>query len=128
MHQKFTKYASILVFVQLFTLPLAIANDEKDSNALRTELEQLLQGGSLRNSDASIASANLLLEIYERRDFLPAWNRQQQIGELVSAIKATAADGLDPADYHLERVKLIYANRLDGGKPSPADKAAQDLI
>jgi murein L,D-transpeptidase YcbB/YkuD len=128
MHQKFTKYISILVFLQLFTLPVALADDDKNSDALRTELEQLMQEGSLRNSDVNIASGDLLLEIYEQRNFLPAWNRQQQIGELVSAIKATAADGLDPADYHLERVELIYADRLAGRQLSPADRAVQDLI
>ena len=128
MYQKFTKFAWLLMFVQLFTLPVALADDEKDSNALRIELEQLVQRGSLRNSDVNIASRNLLLEIYEQRNYLPAWNEQRQIGELVSAIKATAADGLDPSDYHLERVELIYADRLAGRQTWPEEKAVQDLI
>ena len=128
MYQKFTKFASLLIFLQVFVMQLALADSVEHSNALRIELEQLASSGSLRNSGVRIASGELLSKIYAQRNYLPAWNRQQQIGELVSAIEATAADGLDPADYHLERVKLIYANRLDGGKPSPADKAAQDLI
>jgi murein L,D-transpeptidase YcbB/YkuD len=128
MYQKFTKFASLLVFVQLFTLPVAIANDVKDSNALRIELEQLVNSGSLRKRDVSIASGDLLSKIYAQRNYSPAWNEQRQIGELVSAIKATAADGLDPADYHLERVELIYADRLAGRQPSPEAKAGEDLI
>ena len=128
MYQKFTKFAWLLMFVPLFTLPAAMADDDKDSNALRIELEQLVQMDSLRNSDVNIASRNLLLEIYEQRNYLPAWNEQRQIGELVTAIKATAADGLDPSDYHLERVELIYADRLAGRQTSPEEKAVQDLI
>jgi len=128
MYQKFTKFAWLLMFVQLFTLPVALADDEKDSNALRIELEQLVQRGSLRNSDVNIASRKLLLEIYEKRNYLPAWDEQQQVAELVTAIKATATDGLEPADYHLQRVELIYADRLADRQPSPEEKAVQDLI
>ena len=128
MYQKFTKLAWLLMFLQVFATQLALADDEKDSNALRIELEQLVNSGSLRKSDVRIASGNLLLKIYAQRNYLPAWNNQQQIGEMVSAIKATAADGLDPSDYHLERVELIYADRLAGRQSSPEEKAVQDLI
>ena len=128
MYQKFTKFAWLLMFLQLFAMQLALATDEKDSNALRIELEQLVDSGSLRKSDVSIASGNLLSKIYAQRNYSPAWNDQRQIGELVSAIKATAADGLEPTDYHLEQVKLIYADRLSGRQPSPDAKAVQDLI
>jgi len=128
MYQKFTKFGWLLIFLQIFATQLALADDEKDSNSLRIELEQLVNSGSLGNSDVSIASGDLLLEIYAQRNYLPAWNNQQQIGELVSAIKATAADGLDPSDYHLQRVELIYADRLAGRQSSPEEKAVQDLI
>ncbi len=96
MYQKFTKFAWLLMFVQVFTLQLALADDLKDSNALRIELEQLVNSGSLSNSDASIASVNLLLEFYEQRSYLPAWNDQRQIGELLTAIKATASRRAGP--------------------------------
>jgi len=128
MYQKFTKFAWLLMFLQVLTVQLALADDVKDSNALRIELEQLVHSGSLSNSDVSIASGNLLLKIYAQRNYLPAWNEQRQIEELVSAIKATAADGLDPSDYHLERLELIYADRLAGLQSSPEEKAVQDLI
>ena len=128
MYQKFTKFAWLLIFVQVFTLQPALADDLKDSNALRIELEQLVNSGSLSNSDASIASVNLLLEFYEQRSYLPAWNDQRQIGELLTAIKATASDGLDPSDYHLARVEITYAELLAGRQASPEQKAMQDLV
>jgi len=128
MYQKFTKFAWLLMFVQVFTPQLALADDLKDSNALRIELEQLVNSGSLSNSDASIASVNLLLEFYEQRSYLPAWNDQRQIGELLTAIKATASDGLDPSDYHLARVEITYAELLAGRQASPEQKAMQDLV
>ena len=116
------------MFVQVFTLQLALADDLKDSNALRLELEQLVNSGSLSNSDASIASVNLLLEFYEQRSYLPAWHDQRKIGELLTAIKATATDGLDPSDYHLARVEFTYAELLAGRQASPEQRAMQDLV
>ncbi len=106
MYQKFNKFAWLLMFIQAFALQMAMADDVKDRSAVRAELEQLVTSGVPSNSDVSIASVNLLLEIYEKRDYLPAWNNQRQIGELLSAIKATAADGLDPSDYHLKQVEF----------------------
>jgi murein L,D-transpeptidase YcbB/YkuD len=128
MYQKFSRFTCLLMFIQVFALQMALADDVKDRNAIRVELEQLVTSGVPSNSDVSIASVNLLLEIYEKRDYLPAWNDQRQIGELLTAIKATTADGLDPSDYHLKQVEFINAELVAGRQFSPAEKAVQDLI
>jgi len=118
----------LTIFLLLAAAPAAFADDEADRNALRFELEHLIDSGFLSSSDVSIASGELLLEIYERRDFLPTWNDQRQIEELIAAIKATEADGLDPSDYHLERVEFAYNELLEGRLTSPEEWAAQDLM
>lgn len=128
MHQKLKKFTCLLIFIQIFALQMAMADDEKDRNALRIELEQLAHSGFLSSSDVSITSVDLLLNIYEARNFLPAWNDQRQVGELVTAIKATAADGLDPSDYHLEQVEFAYQELLAGRQVSPEERAVRDLI
>ena len=128
MYQKFNKFSWLLMFIQAFVMQMAMADDVKDRNAVRVELEQLVLSGVPSNSDVRIASVNLLLEIYEKRDYLPAWNDQRQIGELLTAIKATTADGLDPSDYHLTQVEFIYAELVAGRQVSPAERAVQDLI
>lgn len=128
MYQKFTKLVWLLMFVQIFAVQSALADDAKNSNALHSELEQLVQSGFLSKDKVKIASINLLLQIYEQRNFLPAWNDPRQVGELVTAIKATAADGLDPSDYHLKQVESIYGVLLAGDQVSPEERALQDLI
>jgi murein L,D-transpeptidase YcbB/YkuD len=116
------------MFVQVLVAQVVTADDEKNSEAVRIELEQLVHSGFLSNSGVSIASVDLLLSIYEPRNYLPTWSDQRQIGELVAAIKATAADGLDPSDYHLELVESIYTDRLAGRQTSPEETAVRDLI
>lgn len=112
----------------LLMTPLVFANDDADREALRLELEQLMETGSLRSSDADIAATGLVMQIYEQRGFMPAWNDQRQIGELVEAIKATTADGLNPSDYHLDRVEFAYTELLAGRLASPDEWAVQDII
>jgi murein L,D-transpeptidase YcbB/YkuD len=128
MYQKFTKLAWLFIFMQVFALQLVVADDEKNRNALRIELEHLTHNGFLNNSDVNISAVNLLLKIYEQRNYLPAWNDQQQIGELVTAIKSVTADGLNPSDYHLEQVEFIYGEFLNGRQASSKQIAVQDFI
>ena len=128
MVQFLRRFTWLLVFTQVITVPMAWAGDEENRNALRVELEQLAHRGALSNSNVKIASLKLLLEIYQRRDFLPAWNDQQQVGELVQVVKATEADGLDPSDYHLKRVESSYAALVTGTQISPQERAVQDLM
>ncbi len=108
--------------------PLAVADDEADREAILFELENLTQTGFLSNGQANIASSELLLELYGQRSFLPAWNDQRQIGELITAIRATEADGLDPSDYHLEQIEFAYSELLAGRLATSEEWAVQDLI
>ncbi len=106
----------------------SVADDEADSEALRIEIEHLVETGFLSTGEAEIASSNLLVEIYEKRNFALAWNDVEQIAELIEAIKATDADGLNPSDYHLDEVETAYNELTGGATDSPAHRAAQDLI
>ena len=128
MYQMLRKLVWLLIFVQLFGMQVVTADDAQNSEAVRIELEQLVHSGFLSNSGVHIASVDLLLNIYEPRNYLPAWNDQRQIGELITAIQTTAAHGLDPSDYHFELVESIYTDRLAGRQASPEETAVQDLI
>ncbi len=118
----------LIMFTLVAIAPLSIADDEADREAIRVELEHLVQTGFLSTGQVSIAAANLLEELYERRSFLPTWNDQRQIKELIEVIKATEADGLDPADYHVEHIEFVYNELLAGRLTEPQEWAPQDLV
>ena len=122
------KLVWLVLLSALSAAPLAAADDAEDREAILFELDNLTQTRFLSNSQANIASPELLLDLYAQRDFLPAWNDQRQIGELISAIRATEADGLDPSDYHLEQVEFAYSELLAGRLATSEEWAAQDLI
>ena len=118
---------SLIMLIVLVQSPVILADADEDREAVRIEVENLLQTGRLSIDDVDIASGELLAEFYERRDYAPAWTDNEKVAELVRAIQATHADGLDPSDYHLEQVLTVQAELAAGRINSAAEIADADL-
>ena len=128
---KITEMLQMLKFLLLLaflgsTYPV-VADEAEDREALRIEIEHLLRSDYL-SSDVDIASGDLLIEVYEKRDFAPEWNAPAQIADLIAVIEATEADGLDPSDYHLDDVRFTYRERTNGRTISPFELAVTDVM
>jgi len=121
------KYRLILLYLICLAMP-AWAQEEPVSEAVALEIEQLASSGRLRIRGIEVASGELLVDVYERNRFELAWTRFEQIGQLLDAIKATEADGLDPADYHFAQVQSGYQQLLAGGDIAANDRAELDLL
>jgi murein L,D-transpeptidase YcbB/YkuD len=106
----------------------AIAQQSDVSEAIRVEIEQLRDSGILSIGGVDIAAGNLLADVYERRNFAPNWSSREEISELIAAIKRTEKDGLDPADYHLEKAELVYDELGAGRLSSAREQAALDVM
>jgi murein L,D-transpeptidase YcbB/YkuD len=106
----------------------ALADEEQDREALRTEIEYLTETGNVSAGDIEIAAGNLIAEVYGRRSFSPAWNDLAQISDLIAAIKATEADGLNPLDYNLAAVESAYRDANAGLVASPQERAITELV
>ena len=122
------KLKYLIMFMLAGLSPASFADAEDERDALRIEVENLLQYGRLSIGDIDIASGELLALVYERRDYAPAWTDIDQIAELISAIKATARDGLDPSDYHLDNVLFVHSAISAGRLNEPAEIADADLV
>ena len=114
-----------LLFIQS---SLTWAQQPGVSEAIRVEVEQLRESGILSIGGVDIAAGNLLADVYERRNFAPNWTDRDKIGELVTAIRNTSLDGLDPADYHLEEAEYVYAELGAGNLQSANEQAALDVM
>lgn len=119
------KWETAALFFAL-CLPV-LADDGEDREALRIEIEQLRESGRLSIGGIDVASGNLLADFYERRGFSPAWSGTGKIESLIEVIKATANDGLDPTDYHLEEIKYVNGLLENGKQLAPDERAALDI-
>jgi len=81
-------------------------------------------GGKVVIDGDPLASAVVLPELYERRGFQPAWTSPAMADELVRAIRESADDGLDPADYHLTAIERLRATT----PATPETQARLDLL
>ena len=112
----------------LFALCLPVlADDAEDREALRIEIEQLRESGRLSIGGIDVASGNLLADFYERRGFSLAWSGTGKIESLIEVIKATANDGLDPTDYHLDEIEQVNGLLENGKQLAPDERAALDI-
>ncbi|MCG7600909.1 L,D-transpeptidase family protein [Halomonas sp. McH1-25] len=51
---------------------------------------------------------SLLRQVYEERDFEPAWNDEATLAAFIEALPSLADDGLDPADYAVNILQEVY--------------------
>ena len=121
----------IQVALLLFTViqPVtSLADDAADSEAIRTEIENLRETGQLSIDGIDIATGNTLAEFYERRNFSPTWTDLDQVGELLAMVLASHEDGLNPGDYHAEKIETAYKAIRQGRTPTPRQLAAIELM
>ncbi len=77
------------------------AHEEHPSQEfIRQSIEHLRQFDELHFGDESIAATRLVSQLYERRNFQPAWNDEKTVDDLLRSIEASESDGLTPEDYH----------------------------
>jgi L,D-transpeptidase YcbB len=76
------------------------------AEALRMRVEALAL--ELRIDGTPMADAWFLIRFYERRRFRPVWDSDAKLDALLRALDGSFAQGLDPADYHVD---LLRAHR-----------------
>jgi len=127
LHMKRIIQAVLLVFL-VISPAVSRADDAANSEAIRVEIEYLRETGQLSIGGIDIAAGNALAEFYERRDFSPAWTNPDQVGELLEIVLASEDDGLNPADYHADKLERVYRSMQDGVEPTPRQLAAIELL
>ena len=77
---------------------------------LRARVEQIhdapapvVRGSRLRRGEA-------VSHFFQARGFQPAWTAPAAAGEILAAVRGIAADGLNPSDYHPDRIQALLAS------------------
>lgn len=130
------RFSRILVIFGLCfaCLPaVALASDSFDDQvreALRRRVETAGLPAELTVGRMRVYASAALPQFYLQRLFQPAWSRGGQPREeafrLVAAIRDSAADGLVPGHYHLERIEALLASAVR--KPSVGAAVDLDLL
>jgi murein L,D-transpeptidase YcbB/YkuD len=82
----------------------AVAGGEPPDEALRRRVEVLRTDAETPIGAGSAAVRRLIASTYEKAGFAPLWADAKREQALRAAIEASATHGLDPRDYHADRL------------------------
>jgi len=99
------------------------AEPESASASIEARVGQVRNGERARAAGQALASAVVLPDFYEQREFQPAWTEQENVDALLRAVRDSALDGLNPHDYHQQALEQLAA-----APGSPQRDADLDLL
>lgn len=98
--------------------PNASNGGDQTQQLLQQRLEQLYFGVEDGIGKEPVYAAGYLLDLYRKNQFGLLWGNPESVSQLLSAIRASADEGLTPDDYHL-RALAQYEHDLKGGASVP---------
>ncbi len=122
-----SKNGTILILaVCAVLLPAIVSAQAGESTALRSQIDQLAASQSPTVHGAPIAAAELIQQIYERRNYVPAWTDTGMIKQLFDQVLRSVEHGLDPDDFH---ARQIGARRNAGAQAQdPSFQAETEVL
>ena len=95
---------------------------------LQTRVDQIRDGTAVTIEGEAIASAVVLPEFYEQRGFQLAWTDAEARADLLAALRASEADGLDPRDYHVPAIEARMRAPKSAENDAGLDLLATDAV
>lgn len=121
--------AAAFAIQALLVLSPAVLAADAVSQQIQMRVEQLRASGQLTVAGVPIASVHLIPELYERRQFSPAWQSSERVGELIELIGRAEEEGLTPVDYNYAALaKLQLEPQLDAGARAEFDLLLTDSL
>jgi murein L,D-transpeptidase YcbB/YkuD len=125
------KLIRLLLIVALISCLASNALAQAPPEDVRKILERAVKYGSVQKTvcpQAPYCNPSSVIRFYQMRKYDPAWTRDgyplPAADTLARAIKAADAEGLQPRDYHLERIETTLAEirqiLVRNEKPDPA--------
>ncbi|MGB5261537.1 MAG: L,D-transpeptidase family protein [Gammaproteobacteria bacterium] len=103
---RLTPVSGLLAAVLSLVCATALA-DSTLRESIQSRVAAIGNGETITVGDSTLASRTLLPAFYARRNYTPAWINPDSVSQLIAAIEAIEADGLEPADYHLDTLREL---------------------
>lgn len=116
-------HSLVLLLPLAFLSPLQAADENVEQERIRQRVEQIRSGNGLEIEGSQISSGLVLPALYEQRDYTLVWTRQESVNQLFNALENIDEDGLNPADYHLDKLRELRS-RIESAHSSDTGIAA----
>lgn len=121
-----TRLHSLFALVFL-SLSAVMAQEPSVEDILEARIHNPVQDQSISVGGQELFSQIELPKFYTNRNFELAWTDQKNIDDLLESIESSYDEGLDPEDYHYQRIRELLARR-DTSKLTNSEKADLDLL
>lgn len=113
---RFRRMIALLALLMAGLAETVRADDERleEVELMRLRVESLATDAETRVFGVRLATRRTLQAFYEQRGFQRAWPSTSASEELLRAVRASAADGLDPDDYLLPELERAQAEIASG--------------
>jgi murein L,D-transpeptidase YcbB/YkuD len=127
-HARLTRLGALLLTALTIAHSITAAAQASGSadpvvEAVRERIEALSAEGGLSVEGADLSAIRSLPMLYELHGFQPFWD-SARVAKLLDVVRASAADGLLPADYHLATLERLAGLQVR----TPLDIAQLDLL
>ena len=114
--------------ILMLAMASAAATPSPVAEAIRSNVERLTQGVGSEIDGVTVAAINLVSAVYEGRDFEPLWARPADVVALLTDMEASAAEGLDPDDFHATHLLWMWSDLKKSESPDPRQLADLDVL
>jgi len=117
-----------LFVILILNATLLWASEDAVQEIIRDRAEHVRQFKEMYLQDASVSGILVLPEMYEQRNFLPAWNNPGNVEGLLHFIEEVNREGLNPLDYHREDLIRLKTQLEEDKTPDPQMLADFDIL
>ena len=117
----------ILLFVVLFSGMAANAQYQELYNSVKEKIRNYVESREIVIGGERLIASQRAVDYYTAHDFEPVWFDKENREELIGIIERAYVDGLDPDDYHIEKIKRLE-KKVSGGSMSPDVFAGLELF
>ncbi|PZX55629.1 L,D-transpeptidase family protein [Algoriphagus chordae] len=126
----------LILFLAGSTVEAFTIDTTKTSELIRFRIETDSPGEKINIRGTSLLTTDEIVNFYTSRYFEEVWSRDGVLSELAYEmrfeIKQTQFDGLNPKDYNLDMIELLFskfeANKLAKEANDPGDLADVDML
>lgn len=125
---KKASFSITLIFAIVFTNTSNLFSQSSDvQSGIQHRIETGIEQGGLTVGDIYLFSQDSLAKYYIKRHFEPVWSDAKNREDFIKIIKGSFDEGLDPSDYHLEKITTLYG-KIKEGNGEISDYVDLDLL
>lgn len=87
-----------------------------------------MQASGDQPKSGSLELTEALIDFYAQREYRPIWDEGGRLEQLIGALESLKHDGLNPDDYHVERLRLALPLLLDNSIETVPLRVADELL